>query len=201
MSQRKQPSGPRPSRPIRPLLDAARAEAELARHGYVGLEHLLIALTRPEAPETAALLANYDITTERTRDAVRLVVASGRGDGPRFDAATLLATLGIDLDQVRGRVQAQFGADAIHDLYTSPAGWNLRPRGPLCDLGLSRQLKGVLDCALGHCWDTAPSRLPERLLHHALDSESHGLAAALDELDTSIGQLRADLTTQLRIAG
>jgi hypothetical protein len=167
MSRRKRSPGPLPSRPLRPILAAARAEAELAPHGYIGLEHLLIGLTQPEAPETARPLAEHGITTERTRDAVWVVVGSGRGDGPRFDPATLLATLGIDLDQIRRHVEAQFGPHAIHNLYSSPVGWNLRPRGPLCDLGLTPQLKRVIDNALGHCWENTPPQLHERLLLHA----------------------------------
>lgn len=193
-------SAPLSSRPIRPVLAAARAEAELARHGYVGLEHLLVTLTRPQAPETARLLAEHGITTQPARDAVWLVVGSGRGDGPRFDPATLLATLGIDLDQIRRRIEAQFGPDAMHNLYTGPVGWNLRPRGPLCDLGLSLQLKRVVDGALGHCWYNAPPQLPERLLLHALESDSQGLSAVLDELDAPVGPLRTAVIARLRIA-
>ena len=200
MSRRNRTPGPLTSRPIRPILAAARAEAELARHGYVGVEHLLITFTRSEASETARLLAEYGITSEQTRDAVWLVVGSGRGDGPRFDPATLLASLGIDLDQIRRHVEAQFGPNAMHNLYTSPVGWNLRPRGPLCDLGLSPQLKRVIDDALGHCWDNAPPQLPERLLLHALDSDSHALSAVLDELEAPVGPLRAAVTARLRIA-
>lgn len=197
---RRTPS-PRPgSRPIGPILAAARGEAELARHGYIGLEHLLISLTDPAAPETARLLAEHGLTTQRTRDAVWLVVGSGRGDGPRFDSATLLATLGIDLDQIRRHVEAQFGPNAIHNLYASQVGWNLRPRGPLCDLGLSPQLKHAIDKALGHCWDNAPPHMHERLLLATLDSDSPAVTALLDELDTPIEPIRAAVAAGLRLA-
>jgi len=200
MSRRNTAPGPLASRPIRSILAAARTEAELARHGYVGVEHLLITLTRPEAGETARLLADYGITTARARDAVWLVVGSGHGDGPRFDPATLLATLGIDLDQIRRHVESHFGPNAIHNLYTSPVGWNLRPRGPLCDLGISPQLKRVIDPALGRCWDNAPPQLTERLLRRALDSDSHALTAALDELQTPVAPFCAAVTERLPIA-
>ena len=200
MSRRRQSPGPPSSRPIRPILAAARGEAELARHGYVGVEHLLISITLPEAPETARMLAEHGLTTQRTRDAVWLVVGSGRGDGPRFDPATLLATLGIDLDQIRRHVEAQFGPNAIPNLYASPVGWNLRPRGPLCDLGPSPQLKQTVDNALGHCWDNAPPHVHQRLLLRTLDSDSDALKAVLDELDTPIGPIRAAVAAGLRIA-
>jgi ATP-dependent Clp protease ATP-binding subunit ClpA len=201
MSRRDRSSGPMASRRIRPVLAAARAEAELAHHGYVGLEHLLLALTRPDAPATARLLARHGITSQRARDAVWLVVSSGRGEGPRFDPATLLATLGIDLDQIRRQVERQFGPDAVHHLYASDVGWNLRPRGPLCDLGLSPQLKHAIDRALGHCWDTAPAQMHEHLLLSALDSDSHAVSAVLDELGASVSRLRGDVTARLQIAG
>lgn len=199
MSRRTSRRGSMPSRPIRAVLDAARAEAELARHGYVGIEHLLLALTRPEAP-TAQLLAQHGIGNEPTRESVRLVVSTGRGDGPGICPAALLATIGIDLGQIRRQVQEQFGPHAIQDLYASPVGWNLRPRGPLCELGLAPQLKRVLDNTLGRCWDSAPPRMHEHLLLSALDSNSAALTAVLDELDASTTRLRATVIAQLQIA-
>jgi len=119
---------------------------------------------------------------------------------PRRHDGDLLATLGIDLDQIRRHVEAQFGPNAIANLYASPVGWNLRPRGPLCDLGLSPQLKRTVDNALGRCWDTAPPQIHERLLLHTLDSDSDTLTAVLSELNTSVRQLRAAVTARLRIA-
>jgi ATP-dependent Clp protease ATP-binding subunit ClpA len=197
----REPSPGRPlSRPIGAVLTVARDEAERARHGYVGLEHLLLVLSHPSASATRHLLADRRVTLDRARDAVWLVVGSGRGDGPRFDSATLLATLGIDLDQIRRHVEAQFGPNAIDNLYASPVGWNLRPRGPLCDLRVSPQLKRAIDNALGHCWDTAPPQLHERLLLHTLDSDSPAVSAVLRELAAPIGPLRAAVTARLRIA-
>jgi hypothetical protein len=201
MSPRRQPRrGPLASRPITPVLAAARHEAELARHGYFGVEHLLLALTRSDAGDAARLLAEHTVTQPRARDAVWLVVGSGRGDGPRFDPARLLGTLGIDLDQIRRQVQRQFGPDAIHHLYTSPVGWNLRPRGPLCDLPPSTNLKKAVFNALGRCWDTAPPQMNERLLLGALDTNSPALIATLGELDVSLPHLREAIGAQIRLA-
>ncbi len=199
MSRRRRPRRPMSSPPIRPVLVVARTEAELARHGYVGLEHLLLALTRPEAPTTARLLAEHGVTTQRAREAVSLVVVAGLGDGPRFDPATLLATLGLDLEQIRRQVEQQFGPGAIHGLPDNPTLRNLGPRGPLCDLGLSPQLKCTCDNALARCWDTASSLMHEHLLLSALDSDSRALPAVLHQLGASIPALRA-ATTQRRVA-
>jgi hypothetical protein len=186
------------SRPLRPILTAARAEAELARHGYVGLEHLFISLTKPECPETAALLAEFGITTEGARDVVRQVISSGQGDGPAYDSATLLATLGIDLDEIRRCVDTKFGPNAISDLYASPLGWSLRRRGPLCGPALSPDLKRVVDKTLGHCWDTSPPNLHERLLLNSMDSDGRGMGTVLEQLGIPSGSLRSALATRLQ---
>ena len=130
-----------------------------------------------------------------------MVIGSGRGDGPRFDSDTLLATLGIDLDQIRRQVERRFGPDAIDRLYVSEVGWNLRPRGPLCDLPIAANLKRAIGNALGDCWDTAPPAMHERLLLGALDTHSEGLAAVLNELGTPAPALRAAVTTALKLAG
>ena len=187
-------------RPIAAVLVGARGEAERARHGYLGVEHLLLVLAHPTAPATRQLLAEHGVTLDRARDAVWLVVGSGRGDGPRFDSATLLATLGIDLDQIRRQVERQFGPDAIHRLYASEAGWNLRPRGPLCDLPIAPNLKKAINDALGGCWDNAPPALHPRLLIAALDTHSPGLTAVLDELGVNPHELRTAATATLTLA-
>jgi ATP-dependent Clp protease ATP-binding subunit ClpA len=199
MSARKPRGSPVP-RPIGGVLTAARGEAERARHGYIGLEHLLLVLARPTAPATHQLLSEHRVTLDRARDAVWLVVGSGRGDGPRFDSATLLATLGIDLDQIRRQVERQFGPDAIHRLYASEVGWHLRPRGPLCDLPLAPNLKKAISGALGNCWDNAPPALHARLLVAALDAHSRGLTTVLHELGVDPEELRTAATAAFTIA-
>jgi hypothetical protein len=183
------------------VLASARREAEQARHGYVGVEHLLLTLAAPASPVTHRILADQDITLDRGRDAVRLVVAAGRGDGPRHDAATLLGTLGIDLDEIRRQVERRFGPDAVSRLYRSEVGWNLRPRGPLCEPPLTPILKKTISDAVGGCWDNAPAHLPERLLVAALDAASPGLRAVLAELGTTPALLHAAIAGDHRLAG
>jgi Clp amino terminal domain, pathogenicity island component len=163
-----------------------------ARRGYAGCEVLAVS--------NWLLRADHRVTLDRAREAVWLVVGSGRGDGPRFDSTTLLATLGIDLDQIRRQVERQFGPDAIHRLYASEVGWNLRPRGPLCDLPIAPNLKKALSDALGGCWDNAPPALHPRLLVAALDVDSQELTAVLDELGADRHELRRAATAALDIA-
>jgi ATP-dependent Clp protease ATP-binding subunit ClpA len=188
--------------PLGWVLREAQEEAEAARHGYFGVEHLLAVLARGRSRLVAEVLADHAVTYQRTRDAVRVVVGSGRGDGPAWDAAALLGTLGIDFDEVRRRVQARFGPNAIDELYASPVGWNLRPRGPLCGPQVSPQFKQAVHNAVGRCWDRdkIPPQLEERLLLGALDVDSAGLRGMLAELDVSPLRLRQSVAATLRIA-
>jgi ATP-dependent Clp protease ATP-binding subunit ClpA len=184
------------------ILRAAQEEAETARHGYAGVEHLLMVLARGRSRFVAEVLVAHGVTYERARDAVTVVVGSGRGDGPARDATTLLSTLGIDLDEVRRRVEARSGPNAINELYASSVGWNLRPRGPLCGPRLSPQFKHAVHNAVGRCWDPdkIPRQLEERLLLGALDVDSAGLREVLAELVVSPDRLRESVTSRLRIA-
>ena len=164
------------------------------------LEALQVASAREHGWTWQRIATALGVTLDRARDAVWLVVGSGRGDGPRFDSATLLATLGIDLDQIRRQVERQFGPNAIHRLYVSEVGWNLRPRGPLCDLPLAPNLKKAISDALGGCWENAPPALHPRLLTAALDTHSQGLTAVLHELGADGRELRAAAAAALKIA-
>jgi Clp amino terminal domain, pathogenicity island component len=159
-------------------------------------------LARGRAGFAAELLAHQGVTYQRARDAVVEVVGSGQGDWPAWDAGILLATLGIDLDEVRRRVQARFGPNAIGELYTSAVGWNLRPRGPLCGPQMSPQFKHAVQIAVGRCWDRdrTPPQLEERLLRGALDVDSAGLRQVLAELEVSPLWLRERLVAALRLA-
>jgi ATP-dependent Clp protease ATP-binding subunit ClpA len=188
--------------PLCLALRLAQEEAETWRHGYFGVEHLLVVLAGSRARFVAGVLTDHGVTFERARDAVRVVVGSGRGDGPARDAAALLGTLGIDLDDVRRRVEARFGPNAIGELYASPVGWNLRPRGPLCGPDMSPQFKRAVHNAVGRCWDRdkVPPQLEERLLVGALDVDSAGLRHVLAELDVSPHRLRESVAAGLRIA-
>ncbi|MGH9117661.1 MAG: Clp protease N-terminal domain-containing protein [Acidimicrobiales bacterium] len=197
MSGTKQGDGP-----LGWILRTAQEEAEAARHGYFGVEHLPVVLARGRSRFVAEVLADHGVIYERARDAVRVVVGSGRGDGPARDAATLLGTLGIDLGEVRRRVEARFGPNAIGELYASSVGWNLRPRGPLCGPQMSPQFKRAVHNAVGRCWDRdkISPQLEERLLLGALDVDSAGLRGVLAELDVSPPRLRESVVAALRIA-
>jgi ATP-dependent Clp protease ATP-binding subunit ClpA len=98
------------SESARAVVVGAQAEARELGHGWIGCEHLLIAVAAaPDGEARSALLAT-GVTPESLRSAVGEIVGSGPEPGP--DAAAL-ATIGIDLDEVRRRVESAFGPGAL----------------------------------------------------------------------------------------
>ncbi|MFD0278549.1 Clp protease N-terminal domain-containing protein [Kitasatospora sp. NPDC127111] len=84
----------------------AQQEAAELRHGYVGTEHLLLAvLAEPEEP-AAAVLVDAGLDHETARRAVRRLLGEG-------DDAQALAAIGVDLDAVREAVESVFGEGAL----------------------------------------------------------------------------------------
>jgi ATP-dependent Clp protease ATP-binding subunit ClpA len=88
---------------------AADGHAAALRHGYIGTEHLLLALLDDPRTRAGRVLADHGITGEWVRDEVERIVGLGE---PDLDADAL-ATLGIDLDAVRERVEQTFGPGAL----------------------------------------------------------------------------------------
>jgi ATP-dependent Clp protease ATP-binding subunit ClpA len=87
----------------------AAMEAEHLHHGWIGTEHLLLGILDAPRSRAARLLGAAGVTGDWVRAEVERIV--GRGE-PDLDADAL-ATLGIDLDAVRERVERTFGPGAL----------------------------------------------------------------------------------------
>jgi hypothetical protein len=97
----------------RAVVMGARENALGLGHGWIGCEHLLVALAATGG-EVGIVLRGRGVTPERVKtEAVRLAGA-GRGVS-LFDVLDrdALASIGIDVDAVRGKVEAAFGPDAL----------------------------------------------------------------------------------------
>ena len=93
----------------RQVVVRAQQEARLLQHGFIGCEHLLLALSSgPDNPAGAALTA-FGVDAGELRQ--RLAGFAGAGGGG-LDADAL-AELGIDLDSVRRAAEASFGPGAL----------------------------------------------------------------------------------------
>jgi ATP-dependent Clp protease ATP-binding subunit ClpA len=87
---------------------AAQREAGALRHGWIGTEHLLLGVLS-SGGGGAQLLGAFGVDAVAVRDDVVRMV--GRGDDDLDPDA--LATLGIDLEAVRKRVEDAFGPGAL----------------------------------------------------------------------------------------
>jgi len=108
------------------VIEAAFAEAAGAGDDAVGTEHVLLALATVD-PVTAMLLAEAGGSAADIR---RILAARwSQAATKRPDHEAVLATLGVDLAEVRRRAEATFGAEAV-----TRAAWRVRrppPRRPV----------------------------------------------------------------------
>ena len=110
----------------RHLLVQAQHEARRLGHNYIGCEHLLLAAAGLAEPAGAAL-RDQGVTPERVEAEIVRTVGRGQAADPDGRAADptgrgdplhgldreALASIGIDLDVVRARLEAAFGPDAL----------------------------------------------------------------------------------------
>jgi ATP-dependent Clp protease ATP-binding subunit ClpA len=129
----------------------AQAEARALGHGWIGTEHLLLAVLQDPDRPVARQLAGLGLTHDRLHAEVVRTLGGHHDDG------SALRDLGIDLDAVRARVEEQFGPGAL-DLPPAPARQGRRgllrrrPRLARTDCGghipFSRSAKKGLELAL-----------------------------------------------------
>lgn len=94
----------------REVVVRAQQEARSFGHSWVGSEHLLLGvLAQPDAPGVS-VLTELGVTLDTGRAALGQVIGRGGLDARDADA---LRTFGIDLDEVRNRVEAAFGPGAL----------------------------------------------------------------------------------------
>jgi len=93
----------------------AQSEVQARRlgHRYIGCEHLLLAAASTAEPASAAL-REQGVTPEGVETEIVRLVGLGRAAN-LFSASDreALASIGIDLDVVRARIEAAFGPDAF----------------------------------------------------------------------------------------
>jgi ATP-dependent Clp protease ATP-binding subunit ClpA len=91
----------------------AHGHARRLGHRYIGCEHLLLALVGTDQP-ASAVLREQGLTPGRVEEEIVRRAGIGAGAGLFADLdRDALASIGIDLDAVRARIDASFGADAL----------------------------------------------------------------------------------------
>ena len=91
----------------------AQEHARRLGHRYIGCEHLLLAAASTAEPASAAL-REHGVTPAGVETEIVRMVGLGRA-ADLFSASDreALASIGIDLDVVRARIEAAFGPDAF----------------------------------------------------------------------------------------
>ena len=108
----------------------ARA-AQLLAHDRIGTEHLLLALAEDERGDAGRALGRLGISAGEVRaDILTLVGACNYAHRRPIDGDAL-ATLGIDLDEVRDRVEAAFGPGALDRTWSGSLSLTPRAKGAL----------------------------------------------------------------------
>ena len=119
----------------RHILVQAQADARRHGHPYIGCEHLLLAAAATDEP-AGAVLREHGVTPERIEAEILRTIGRGQTADPLGGLdRQALASIGIDLDIVRARIEAAFGPDAL--TRTLPACRSKRPawgKGPLAEL-------------------------------------------------------------------
>ena len=161
----------------------AQEEARGLDSGHIGTEHLLLALTRESAGPAGRALRRVDLTADVLRDDIR---RHGRPGGLDADA---LAVLGIDLDEVRRRVEASFGPGALD-----------RRRGRCASghIPFTPNSKKSLELALRQALSRGDKSIgTQHLLLGVLQSEDEPSVALLRRRSRSAEEVRAALLDEL----
>ena len=167
------------ARPAERYLAAGAEEARRLGHAYVGTEHVLLALARDADGSSTAALRRLGVTYADIRRTDCIVALWA----PAIDPAAL-ATLGIDLDVVRQRLERTFGPDALE---RTQAG---APRGGRVGVvGIAPRLKQSLQKAVDLAGEQ-PLR-DEDVLLGMLAVQDSLAARALGELGVSLEDAEA----------
>jgi ATP-dependent Clp protease ATP-binding subunit ClpA len=171
----------------RQAVKLAQEEARRLGHGFIGPEHLLLGLAAVRSGPAWESLDDFGLGLERLRERVAVMVGS-----PVLDAEAL-ASLGIDLDEVRRATEASFGPGAL----------DRRPGkcGPGGHIPFTPRAKKTLEMSL-----RAALKLKSReittghVLLGVLDTRGNAGLHVLDMAGVDQEALRADVTRRLTAA-
>jgi ATP-dependent Clp protease ATP-binding subunit ClpA len=178
------------------VLDTARGQSQQLGHGWIGTEHVLLALTihHDLLPDPVTRLLPDE---EQVRQALTAVV----DPGPAVPEAELLGSLGIDLDDVRAAVRATFGREALERLarrrvHQPWQPWRRPTRACVSLLagtqGIAPRLKRALDHASDHATRRQQDAIsPAALLLGMIEVEDAMSNRLLEHLGVAPDHLRA----------
>lgn len=182
------------TRGARRVVELAQTTARDLGHGWIGTEHLILALVAEDFGVATYVLEQSGIDAPRFN--ALLQASLGTADDERARDAEALRAIGIDLDEVRKRVEKTFGPGAL-DPPPRPcrrrARWGHIPFTPKSKRALGVSLREAL--RLGHRYIGA-----EHILLAILRDRSALGTRLIEELGGSAGVLRDRLLDELRRA-
>ena len=172
----------------RRIVTGAAEVAGQLKHDSLGTEHLLIALagTGPN-PATGALIAcGFDPV--RAREDLARIVGPCSDDLSEADVAAL-RSIGVDLDEVRRRIEASFGPGALDRRHRR----HDRRRGRVCGLPVMPKAKQALELALREAIRLGHRRIgPEHVLLGMLRLDAMS-TQLLQAQGVDLGRLRSEV--------
>lgn len=158
----------------------ARQEARELGPGPIGTQHLLLALTSPDAGVAHDVLAAAGLDARRVRaEILRLVDAPAQGRILGEEDAAALRAIGIDLDAVLARIEESFGPDALRPPVPTPKRetlWGGSRRG---DQRFTPRARKVMGLTLREAIRLQDRQLGTEHLLLGLIREGDGLAARI----------------------
>ena len=189
----------------RQVVVCASEQARRLGHGFIGGEHLLYGLASAGG-EVGAVLRERGVTPERVEaEFVRLIGPENTASGSLFGSLDrdALATLGIDLDTVRERIEAAFGPAALAPDAPAPRRWRRSRPGPVTGhIPLTRRAKKCLDRSLREAQAHSSGHLGAEHIALALLSMDDGVPhRILSVIGASAPRLGAEIRDRYRQAG
>ena len=170
----------------------AQQEAVDAGDDYIGTEHVVIALSQDDGI-AGEVLRDAGVTAANLRQHRREVGADDSAG--RLDADAL-RTIGIDLDDVRRRVEETFGAGALDDVPDRTGG---RRWGRNKHIPFTGRAKKSLERGLRQAIMLGDTRIgSEHLLLGVLDEGSGLGVRMLRDVGVDLAQLRATTVERSR---
>lgn len=187
----------------RAVLVDAHVHARRLGHGYIGCEHLLLAVASNPG-HTGTTLHRAGVTTAAVEEATLRLVESATAALDR-DA---LAAIGIDLDVVREKIEASFGPNALAPVPCSPdrRGWGRRRAyGTFAGFGhipCTSRAKNCLELSLREAVNLRQRHIGAEHIALALTSMTDGLTPQLlSAIGVPPALVRAQLLNRDRRAG
>jgi ATP-dependent Clp protease ATP-binding subunit ClpA len=167
----------------RAIVRAAQDEARRLRHRFIGTEHLLLAMLAEGDGLGARALRERGVEAADIRRRVLAIIGSPADEALDPEA---LATLGIDLDEVRRVTEASFGPGALD------ARGGKVPEG---HIPFSRRAKKVLELSLRESLRLGSGHIGEGHVLLGLLREGEGVATlVLVQSGVDLSALRDDVT-------